>query len=197
MKHFFLVLLTILIFTSQAFADVIHLKDGSTISGTIVEHVPGAKIRILAKDGTALTYHMEDVVKITRAAPVAQDSVRVVPVDFQSVKRKRPLLAFGLSLLVPGTGQLYNGDYGHGVVHLLAAGFAWDNYSTTDSTLTLVCCLTIHLISAIDAPIKARRINKRRFQFGHLIEVPGDRITLGIDPITSREKLGTMLSLRF
>lgn len=122
------------------------------------------------------------------------DGTIVVPVK---VKKRSVALALGLSLIMPGTGQLYTGDYIDGAVHLIGASFAWDNYIRTDSKFTLFCCLTLHIISAIDAPLEAHRFNKAQPKLGHLIEIPGDRFTLGIDPITARETLGTKFSLRF
>ena len=117
--------------------------------------------------------------------------------EYKIVKRKNPFLALGFSLLVPGTGQLYTGDYVDGSVHLFAATFGWDNYSRTESKATLIGCLGIHVISGVKAMLKARQFNKRRMALGHLIEIPKDRYTVGIDPISSHGKLGTRVALRF
>ncbi len=53
--------------------------------------------------------------------------------------------------------------------------------------------------SLIDAPMSANRINRqnRQFSYGHLIQLDGDSTALGIDPVTSRNRLGTVLTLRF
>ena len=53
--------------------------------------------------------------------------------------------------------------------------------------------------SLIDAPMSANRINRqnRLVSHGHLIELDGDVATVGIDPLTSRKRLGTVLTLRF
>ncbi len=53
--------------------------------------------------------------------------------------------------------------------------------------------------SLVDAPMSANRINRQNqgVSYGHLIELGSDRATVGIDPVTSRNGLGTMLTLRF
>ena len=246
MKRFILALLTLLILSSPAFADVIHLKNGTTITGTIHElwdtyavegsdnvtvNMPKSKslgetIEIKTQAGDVLTVRIEDIRRIEWSSDItalrdvpykveaevlspkpapqvrrpphaAMRETIMVPVEYKTAKPKKPLLAFGLSLLVPGTGQLYTGDYVDSSVHLFAATFGWDNYSRTKYEVTLFGCVGIHIISATEAFLKARRINKGRVQLGHLIEIPKDRYTLGIDPISSHGKLGTRVALRF
>ena len=249
MKRFCLALLTLLIFSSPAFADVIHLKNGTTISGRILElwdayavedsdnvtvNMPKSKrlgetIEIETQAGDVLTVRIEDIRRIELTADItalrdvlykveaevlppkpappprvrrpphaaAMQETIIVPVEYKIVSRKNPWLALGLSLLIPGTGQLYTGDYVDSSVHLFAATFGWDNYSRTKSKATLIGCVGIHIISAGKAMLKARRFNKNLIQLGHLIEIPKDRYTVGIDPISSHGKLGTRVALRF
>ena len=249
MKRFCLALLTLLMFSSPAFADVVHLKNGAKIEGLIIEYwetfevessdnvtvnMPKSKrlgetIEIETQAGDVLTVRIEDIRRIElpsditalldvpykveaevlppKPAPsprvrrpphaAAMQETIIVPVEYKIVKRKNPFLALGFSLLVPGTGQLYTGDYVDGSVHLFAATFGWDNYSRTESKATLIGCLGIHVISGVKAMLKARQFNKRRMALGHLIEIPKDRYTVGIDPISSHGKLGTRVALRF
>ena len=244
MKRFCLALLTLLMFSSPAFAAVVHLKDGTKIEGLIIEYwetfevdgsdnitvnVPKTKrlretFEVQSENGDVHTVHREDVEKIVRVAPdISQEILDEIgrrhpppleeelneesiyyegdllgaEVGFKAVSRKNPWLALGLSLLIPGTGQLYTGDYVDSSVHLFAATFGWDNYSRTKSKATLVGCVGIHIISAGKAMLKARRFNKNLIRLGHLIEIPKDRYTVGIDPINSHGKLGTRVVLRF
>ena len=231
MKRFCLALLTLLMFSSPAFADVIHLKNGTKIEGLIIEYwetfevegsdnmtlnVPKSKklgktFEIQKENGEVVTVRREDVEKIVRVAPHISpkdlgEVIRSHPsmknevpiaVEIRPAKRKNPFLAFGLSLLIPGTGQLYTGHYVDSSVHLFAATFGWDNYSRTESKATLIGCLGIHIISAGKAMLEARRVNRNLIQLGHLIEIPKDRFTVGIDPINSHGKLGTRVALRF
>lgn len=244
MKRFCLALLTLLMFSSPAFADVVHLKNGTKIEGLIIEYwetfevdgsdnftvnAPKAKrlretFEVQTENGDVHTVRREDVEKIVRVARnISQEILDEIgrrhpppleeelneesiyyesdllgtEVRFKAVSRKNPSLALGLSLLIPGTGQLYTGDYVDSSVHLFAATFGWDNYSRTKSKATLIGCVGIHIISAGKAMLKARRFNKNLIQLGHLIEIPKDRYTVGIDPINSHGKLGTRVALRF
>jgi len=55
--------------------DVVYLKDGSIIRGTIIEQVPNVSLKIKTKDGSVFVYQMDEVDKITKvestAAPTA------------------------------------------------------------------------------------------------------------------------------
>ena len=71
MKKFLLLCFTALL-SSSIFAqntglqDVIHLKNGSVIRGTIIEQVPGESIKIETRDGNVFVYKMEEIGKISR-----------------------------------------------------------------------------------------------------------------------------------
>ena len=56
--------------------DVVYLKDGSVIHGTITEEVPGKKIKIETKDGNVFVYKMGQIEKIThsKAAEATADN---------------------------------------------------------------------------------------------------------------------------
>lgn len=47
--------------------DVVYLKNGSIIRGTIVELVPGSIVKITTSDGSLFVYNMDDVIKIEKA----------------------------------------------------------------------------------------------------------------------------------
>ena len=49
--------------------DVVFLKDGSEIHGTIIEEVPGVSIKIQTNDGNTFVYKTKLVAKITHSAP--------------------------------------------------------------------------------------------------------------------------------
>ncbi len=94
---------------AQELQDVVYLKDGSIIRGTIVEQVPGESILIQTVDGNRFRYVLED---IDRMAKEAATGGRTEPEVTQIVLRtsKSPGTAWALSFLVPGGGQFYNGD---------------------------------------------------------------------------------------
>lgn len=54
--------------------DVVYLKNGSIIHGTITEEVPGKSLKIETKDGNVFVYKVKEVEKITHTAPAAESS---------------------------------------------------------------------------------------------------------------------------
>jgi hypothetical protein len=82
--------------------DVVYLKDGSVIRGTIVEQRPGESVLIRTRDGNTLPYTMDRIEKMTKET--------VAMATPTGVGRKEHAVAFILSLLVPGGGQDYNGQ---------------------------------------------------------------------------------------
>lgn len=53
------------------YRDVVYLKNGSIIKGTIVETVPDKSIKIETADGNMLVYNFSDIEKLTKEAVVA------------------------------------------------------------------------------------------------------------------------------
>lgn len=51
--------------------DVIHLKNGSVIHGTIVDQVPNQPIKIQTKDNNVFVYQIAEIDKITKEQPAA------------------------------------------------------------------------------------------------------------------------------
>lgn len=51
---------------SQQMEDVVYLKNGSIIRGTIIEQVPNESIKIKTKDGSVFAYKIEEVEKMTK-----------------------------------------------------------------------------------------------------------------------------------
>ncbi len=82
-----LVLLLVGSFTGVVHAedqDVVYLKDGSIIRGTITEQVPNVSLKIRTADGSVFVYQMDKVEKITKvesaAAPAASPATAAAPV---------------------------------------------------------------------------------------------------------------------
>ncbi|RPI19118.1 MAG: hypothetical protein EHM58_02795 [Ignavibacteriae bacterium] len=65
-----IIILAVLISTgvtySQQYEDVVYLKDGSIIHGTIIEQVPNVSVKIKTKDGNVFAYKYEDIQKFTK-----------------------------------------------------------------------------------------------------------------------------------
>ena len=129
---------------AQPLEDVVYLKDGTIVRGTIIEQIPGESLKIQTQGGSVFLYALEEIAKIVKE-PVLEPEVKAEPdpkpddttdeaakmakepvmvMERIKVKEKEPWLAFALSLVMPGTGQFYNDQYTKGIVQLgaVAAG---------------------------------------------------------------------------
>ena len=85
MKRFSLLFLILLMAGWSAFAqqwiEVVYLKDGSVIRGTIIEQIPDTSLKIQTADGSVFVYEMDKVQKITKeeVAPKARGSFHPQP----------------------------------------------------------------------------------------------------------------------
>ena len=175
---------------TEVLQDVVHLKNGSTIRGTVVEFVPGASVKIETADGSIFVYAMGDVDRITKEAPIRL-------VEAQPQVEKSPGVALFLSFVFPGLGQHYNGDHQKGIVHgvIAVAGVgmalgpgiqgSWREPEGTTKWYAagLLTLVAVELWSVVDAATSAERINReaREREFGHLMEFQSDRYVIGVD----------------
>ena len=208
---------------AQKIEDVIHLKNGETVRGTIIEQIPGESLKIQTADGSVFVYTIYEIAEISR------DPVMKMEEGFIKAKKKNPWLASGLSLLIPGTGQFYNDQQKKGLpqlgVALAGAGLMWwavrDNYESWESYqenpswnpldwidedgddklfyLGTPLWLGSLVWSVIDANLSANRINQEGEQpdFGYLLELDTGQVTLGVDPVFGRYGPGAKLMLHF
>jgi hypothetical protein len=163
---------------AQQTQDVVYLKDGSVIRGTIVEQQPGVSLLIRTRDGSTFRYAMDQIERITKEAHVGGASV---------AGRKSPGVAFLFSFLIVGGGQAYNGQwtkagimFGGAVVGggLFAAyvGDCWNGEESCPQAYGgLGLLLGMAIWSMIDAPVSASAINRRLESGGYGLEV-GPRI---------------------
>ena len=94
---------------TQETKDVLYLKNGSIIKGTIVEMIPDSTIRIQTADGSLFVYSMREVEKVLKeeVPTISRLSSTVEPVD-------RPRRKTQLSPLV-GYGTLDGYNFGFGI----------------------------------------------------------------------------------
>ena len=189
--------------------DVVYLESGGIVRGTILEQIPDKSLKIKRHDGKEFKYRMRDIVRISREPVFGSRTF---------IQKKNPMVALGLSFPIVGSGQFYNGEYTKGVAQMGAAivglglvlSAGGDNMDSPEGNLDAdnddwrsipgyVLFLGGAIWSLVDAPMSANRINRqnRLVSHGHLIELDGDRGTVGIDPVTSRDRLGSVLTLRF
>lgn len=75
-QYFILIIASSLLFAAtsafgqQSCANVLYLKNGSIIKGTIVEAVPGGTVKIQTADGSLFVYSMDEVLKIASEVTV-------------------------------------------------------------------------------------------------------------------------------
>ena len=131
----------------------------------------------------------------------------------QLKNRKSPITAFVLSLvggatIVPALGQHYNGEHNKGL--LMGAGWLvgmailfpteGTEHEKTGQIIGFPLVYTAFIWSCIDAPISAKRINKRLQQqntYGHLLEFNHTHYVWGIDLIIAGNFIDTKLSFHF
>lgn len=185
-----LVLLVAALFCGSVMAqgnlkDVVYLKNGGVIKGTIVEQVPGVSIKIQIADGSIFVYQIEEVERITKEAVGPQRNNNYG--NAYDNGYKNPTSAWLWSFFISGAGQIYNNQVGKGVGMLLgtlalnSAGFALANYGHDFYALAALCyvgSLGIWIWSQIDASSTAKRLNA---QNGYTFNL-GDHAQLGMMP---------------
>ena len=80
---------------AQTVVDVVYLKNGSVIRGTIVEQVPGESLKVQTANGSIFVYTLDEVEKMTK------EEVEEEEVSRPTGSKKYPVVALGLSLGVP------------------------------------------------------------------------------------------------
>ena len=170
MKKILSLVALMLLFTGFAMAqrnmqDVVYLKNGGIIRGLIIEQMPGVSLKIQTSDGSVFVYKMEEIEKMTKeGANHMRPNYGGGYGDYEWT-RKEPAVSWLLSFLIPGVGQMYNGQVGKGVGMLLgymgSIGTAL-YVDDLDSEIRLglaAVSLGIWIWSQIDAPVYASRRN--------------------------------------
>lgn len=124
--------------------DVVYLKNGSIIHGTIIEQIPNESLKVKTKDGSVFVYKMTEVDKMTKEQ-IAKTSGNTGNVNYsgnqylyiapKSYKLKKmnynthmyvpspsdpynPTVSGLCSLIIPGLGQAICGETGRGLAFL-------------------------------------------------------------------------------
>ena len=204
--------------------DVVYLKDGSVLRGTIIEDVIGESLRIRTRDGNVFRIAYDRIDRRTREPAVVAVPTQATPVTTQprariTDGRKSPGVAFFLSFLIVGAGQGYNGQWGK---TLLMAGGFWSSVAIanagsetcgvdlfseeeddcTQLALGVVGALGFAIWSWIDAPLSASSINTRldmgiaALEFGPQprLGFPSDALVARTTPGRTAPQLGISLA---
>lgn len=117
---------------AQERIDVIYLKNGDILKGTIIENVPNDYARIELQGGSVFTVKYVDIAKFTKEKPTSpepqprqQSTGTGGQVDIQKMmlfdkEKKNSGTAVVLSLLLTSTGHAYAGNWGRGLLFTAA-----------------------------------------------------------------------------
>ncbi|WP_010665590.1 outer membrane beta-barrel protein [Marinilabilia salmonicolor] len=92
--------LTIASFSQNNFRDVIHLKNGSIIKGTVTEVIPDKHIKIATADGSIFVYQMAEIDKISKEERFSSPQARQTQTtDYSSPTSMGKIMVSGSSEL--------------------------------------------------------------------------------------------------
>ncbi|MEE1302668.1 MAG: hypothetical protein UHD64_07800 [Bacteroidales bacterium] len=194
------------IFAQSEMRDVVYLKNGSVVKGTIVEQVIGESLRIDTPDGSIFVYKMDEIEKIekekvtTPETKVAmnQNSMPVQNNNYIYMPPRKSTFGAGvLSFLLPGAGELYATNWEQGWASLLLGTVIWpavfgieclvypDGILVFSVVFGLEMLLT-RIYSIGDAVELAKEVNLKN---GYLSFQIGDKVSLGFRPELSYNNL--------
>lgn len=148
--------------------DVIYLKNGNIIRGRILEQTVNVSLKIETRGGSVFVFSMDEIERIAKEKikPTASE-VKPEPVG----RKRQPWLSFCLSLVLPGTGQFYNGEPNKGMIHMglfltgVIVGALLDSDDNPDEIdksayPAFAALFVVYVWSSIDALTSAKRINR-------------------------------------
>lgn len=115
-KILFSILFTILCisaYSQKVLEEVVYLKNGSIIRGTIIEQIPNESLKIQTRDGSVFVYKTDEIIKITKEAPVKSATADVQNVLLQD-KMKRAKTT-GIALISTGGAMIIAGGVSFGI----------------------------------------------------------------------------------
>lgn len=169
-------------YNQATMVDVIYTNDGLVLQGTIVDQVPGVSYNIVTLDGRSYTLDALSIKRITKeqvAGVVTQnhiyhhDPYMVYKLDEDGfpIYPLSPATAFTRSLLMPGWGQIYNGEELKGtlllsgaIVGILGITIGVNVINAPEDLVgysSLALLGGCYLYSLIEAPLFAARWNKK------------------------------------
>ncbi len=194
------------IFAQSEMRDVVYLKNGSVVKGTIMEEAVGKYVRIDTPDGSIFFYEMNEIEKIVKekvATPETkvetpetkvatnQNSMPVQNNNYIYMPPRKSTFGAGfLSFLIPGAGELYasNWDEGWGPIGWTLLGepaiigfcsmFGYKGLSV-GLTLAGITHVIVWLGSIGNAVKLAKEVNLKN---GYLSFQIGDKAHLGVRP---------------
>ncbi len=102
----FSLFITVVSFGQNNYQDVVYLKNGDTIRGVIIEHVPNKSIKIKTEDKGVLVYQMDEVEKLTKEPIQAEGGISFGELDLKSIYRGIIELGYQIGVGDYGTDRL-------------------------------------------------------------------------------------------
>lgn len=124
MKKLFLFLVTFVLMGQFAYSqkqqEIVYLKNGSVIRGTVIEQVPNKSIKVQTADGSIFVYQMNEVEKMTKETSKNTSGTISVFQD-SNITGYRGFVDFGYTVGL--------GDYGVGRIELTTShGYQFNPY---------------------------------------------------------------------
>lgn len=134
---------SLLSIAQQNYEDVVYLKNGSIIHGTIIEQIPNESLKVKTKDGSVFVYKMTEVDKMTKEqianvsintgynnysgnqSNISVPSYKQIRMNYnpsmyisQPGEPYNPTISGFCSWIIPGLGQMIYGETGRGLGYL-------------------------------------------------------------------------------
>lgn len=187
------------IFAQSEWRDVVYLKNGSIIKGTIVEQIIGESLRIDTPEGSIFFYKMDEIEKIGKErvetpetkVSTTQNVTPAQNTNYAYMPPRKSVFGAGfLSFLIPGAGELYATDWEQGWATLVSF------YIVTPSIIGLAAALSdgeigaviaagslMYLLGGAMAVVEAVQVAKEvNLKNGYLSFKIGDKAHLGVRP---------------
>ncbi len=203
-------------FDETSTSDTVYLIDESVIHGKIIEDTYNKTLQIEGIYGEVATINYEACLKIVKNGTITFPS-NGNPLNEKLYTKKSPAVALLLSLILPGAGQYYNGDYFSGIIFTLAyvtsIVLAYTAKSLNIFYAAIISVAIFNIGSWVQALSFALIRNKyidRKLQqyrniesketknsFGHMLEVRGTKTVFGIDINPGWKSVSLGISLHF
>ena len=108
---FFVLLCTLQVLAQTTTIDVVALKNGSVIKGTITEQIPNESLKIQTGDGSTFVYRMDEVEKITKETVDAKKSLRKQLLEESKKDMKDAVLSKGYKAFINIDYVFNSGDF--------------------------------------------------------------------------------------
>jgi len=157
------------------YQDVVYLKNGGIIRGTLIELIPDKSLKIETVDGNVFVFQMDEVEKITKEQALQTINYGITKLPNYTYffgasispygGEKTPFLAGFLSFVIPGLGQFYNGDIGGGIFYLginvlnNSLLISTMKYGAGGNPLLWITGITINVASITNAYRTAKNVN--------------------------------------